>query len=632
VSSAVWQYDDGFRRSATLIESTMPINQGDSGGPVVDGRGQLVGVNAMFDPQSRQNSAHVDVSEVRDLLGKYFRSVGKTWSPAAEPTPAGSGERVHLLVQALGDGDAEVRRLAAVKLAAIGRDGREALPALLKVLRNPAEAEDVRKEVARALGELGPPAKEQLPLLGEALQDAKSTPARAYAADALGQLAADAKPAVPGLVKALRDPDVDVRRNAAAALGKVGVPARQEAYAELLALLQDKEEDVRRTALGALLKVDTPGAAELDALRKLLANQAGSREGRIYAAAALSELGPPAVPALVPTLATDPDPGVAMMACAALGQIGVKGQEMGQGAGKEGAEALRSALDHKERSVRVAAAAALGQLGLDGDSLPGILKALSRKDLECRRAVLSGLPPLGAFVKEPPRLTLPKEATEEIKPVLAADEFVARAVAAYLLGTMGADAGPAVPDMRKALAREKNDVAQRELLCAFAEIGPPAQAAFNELKDVVNDNAASKTAQTCAALALVRVEEKDDDRKMPAYRVLAKALEVKNARKNPDPIEEELSRRAQKALQKGKRWAALAIVQTAFTGDDADTVQASVTALQVLTKIGPAARGTAKASTDPVYAALVATRGNVGNDPDVLKAATEAYNAIYGTK
>src|SRR5262249_6635872 len=115
VSSAVWQYEDGFRRSATLIESTMPINQGDSGGPVVDGRGQLVGVNAMFDPQSRQNSAHVDGSEVRDLLGKYFRSVGKTWSPAAEPPAVGGGERVHLLVQGLGDADAEVRRLAAVK-------------------------------------------------------------------------------------------------------------------------------------------------------------------------------------------------------------------------------------------------------------------------------------------------------------------------------------------------------------------------------------------------------------------------------------------------------------------------------------------------------------------------------------
>jgi HEAT repeat protein/S1-C subfamily serine protease len=619
VSSAVWQYGDGFRRSGTVIESTMPINQGDSGGPVVDGRGFLVGVNAGFDPQSRQNSSHIDVTEVRDLVGGYFRSAGKEWSGGAEPPPpAAVAEQVHKAVKALASTDADLRRRAAVALGSLGRDARDALPDLLRVLRASDEKEEVRQEAARALGELGTPPKDQLPALEAALRDARSKAARLYAADALGKLGPAAKPALPPLVQVLGDADPEVRRTAAAALGKVGLPAREEAYARLLALLQDQDEEVRRTVLGALVQLGRPAPDDVPPLKALLANRAGSCEGRIYAAAALSETGPEAVPLLLDALAQDSDPRVVMMACAGLGEVGQKTKAVGQ--------ALARTLDREEKPVRVAAAAALGQLGIDAATLAGVFKALGKKDVECRRAVLAGLPSLGAFVKEPPHLNLSKAAVEDCKPALTADEPVTRAVAAYLLGTLGADAGPAVPELCKALAREKNDMAEREILCALAEIGPAAKDAVPELKTIISDPTAAKLPQTCAALALVQVAERDEERR-PAYPVLAKALEVKNV-KSPDPLEYEVHLRAQKALQKGKRAAAEAIIRTPFLGTNPDTLAASKAALHVLEKIGPAARGSAN-PRDAVYVALLGTINNKANDQDVIQAALAAFNAIY---
>jgi HEAT repeat protein len=624
VSSAVWQYEDGFRRSATVIESTLPINQGDSGGPVVDGRGALVGVNAGFDPDSRQNSSHIDISEARDLLVRHFHSLGRDWAgPAEEQPPAALRDHVRQLVKALGGADADARKRSAAALADLGPDAREALPALLKMLRSPDEPEDGRKEAERALGEIGTPPREQMPALLEALQDGQSTPARVYAAAALGKLGADTGPAVAALVKALKDDTPAVRRNAAAALGRVGLSARSDAYPALLALLEDRDDEVRRTAVGALVQLGRPAPAELPALKRMLLSQSfGSRESRVYAAAALSEFGSDAVPPLLGTLSTDPDPDVLMMACSALGQAGVKTPEVTQ--------ALSRALDRDEKPVRVAAAAAIGQLGLEPATLAAVLKALGKKDPECHRAIAAALPPLGALVPDPPRLNLPKEAVAEVKPALASEQPAARAVAAYLLGTLGPDAAPAVPDLRKALAREKNEAVQREMACALAEVGPAARDAVAELTDLVGDPTGAKVPQTCAALALVRVAERDADRKA-AYPVLAKALEVKNVSR-PDPIEKEIQVRAQKALQKGKRPAAEAIALTAFVGDDADKVEARKTALHVLEKIGPAARGRGDRN-DVVYVQLLLIVGNAAvNNPEVVQAANDAYVAIYKSK
>jgi len=51
-----------------MLESQSPVNQGDSGGPVVNDDGQLVGVARSFKASQRLVSESVDVQEVKDFL------------------------------------------------------------------------------------------------------------------------------------------------------------------------------------------------------------------------------------------------------------------------------------------------------------------------------------------------------------------------------------------------------------------------------------------------------------------------------------------------------------------------------------------------------------------------------------
>jgi predicted Zn finger-like uncharacterized protein len=64
------------------VETNAPTNHGDSGGPIVNDKGQLVGivqggVNADPDDRERVVSFNVDVSEIHFILGEYYRSQGK---------------------------------------------------------------------------------------------------------------------------------------------------------------------------------------------------------------------------------------------------------------------------------------------------------------------------------------------------------------------------------------------------------------------------------------------------------------------------------------------------------------------------------------------------------------------------
>ena len=62
--------NDGFEIDAKIVETQSPVNQGDSGGPVLNDRGELVAVTQghVNDNQARLVSIFIDVSEVRSLL------------------------------------------------------------------------------------------------------------------------------------------------------------------------------------------------------------------------------------------------------------------------------------------------------------------------------------------------------------------------------------------------------------------------------------------------------------------------------------------------------------------------------------------------------------------------------------
>jgi S1-C subfamily serine protease len=68
---------------ATVVETQMPLNPGDSGGPVVDDRGLLVGINQSSGNKLNLVSRAIDVSEIRTFL----RSAGNATAKLEVPEP-----------------------------------------------------------------------------------------------------------------------------------------------------------------------------------------------------------------------------------------------------------------------------------------------------------------------------------------------------------------------------------------------------------------------------------------------------------------------------------------------------------------------------------------------------------------
>lgn len=76
-----WKYESGQKVESYAIETTSPINSGDSGGPVVNDQGELVGINASFSHYGRLFSTAVDIREVRSLLDWHTQSVQAANAP-----------------------------------------------------------------------------------------------------------------------------------------------------------------------------------------------------------------------------------------------------------------------------------------------------------------------------------------------------------------------------------------------------------------------------------------------------------------------------------------------------------------------------------------------------------------------
>jgi S1-C subfamily serine protease len=59
---------------AKIVETQGPINRGDSGGPLLNDRGDLVGVVSSFSPTDRAITWNIDASEVRNFLADADRA------------------------------------------------------------------------------------------------------------------------------------------------------------------------------------------------------------------------------------------------------------------------------------------------------------------------------------------------------------------------------------------------------------------------------------------------------------------------------------------------------------------------------------------------------------------------------
>lgn len=91
-TDALWVYTSGTVRavyqktlttesseySFKVVETQSPINAGDSGGPVVNNKGELVAISQAFSPKGRLVSYNVDISEVKEFMAS-------PWKPAPLP-------------------------------------------------------------------------------------------------------------------------------------------------------------------------------------------------------------------------------------------------------------------------------------------------------------------------------------------------------------------------------------------------------------------------------------------------------------------------------------------------------------------------------------------------------------------
>ncbi len=191
------------------------------------------------------------------------------------------------LIEQLNDHDLAVRILSTQWLAALGRDARGALPALIDLaLHDPHQ--DTSAAAATAIRTLDLPA---------------------------------ARVVVSGALPALWDPNPEARRKACVVLGNLG-PVAKPAVAPLLAMLDDTDVHVREQAVAALGMIGIPQADVVTALIHAMQDPAAIVR---YRAAAQFVFHVPVTVTVVPPLAAlrrDPDKSVASLAAMALEHAG----------------------------------------------------------------------------------------------------------------------------------------------------------------------------------------------------------------------------------------------------------------------------------------------------------------------
>ncbi len=88
-----WDADDGLKHRATVIQTQTPLNPGNSGGPLLDDGGALVGINSFIRAQAEGLNFAVSVDDVRNLLAMQgSRLEGPAAEPQAKGQPPGKGK------------------------------------------------------------------------------------------------------------------------------------------------------------------------------------------------------------------------------------------------------------------------------------------------------------------------------------------------------------------------------------------------------------------------------------------------------------------------------------------------------------------------------------------------------------
>lgn len=154
----------------------------------------------------------------------------------------------------------EKRELAVYGFRQLRGAGRGAVPELIRIYElaekdGSASASERRSAVIRALSQMGPAAKEAVPMLIALPLKDTNVFFRAISVDMLGKIHASPEIAVPALIRCLDDPDLRMRSTVAYALGQFG-PEAKSAIAPLKASLGNSDFMTKLTIANAISKID----------------------------------------------------------------------------------------------------------------------------------------------------------------------------------------------------------------------------------------------------------------------------------------------------------------------------------------------------------------------------------------
>ena len=199
-----------------------------------------------------------------------------------------SQDAVGLLLPLLRDSDTSVRESAAIELGFRGQDSPEAVPALIRCLRDDGE-DSVKEFAARALGRIGNGSQEAINALNPLLTH-RNADIRVSAAAALAELGQSSPEVVRTLNSLLTDRSSFVKSSAARALARIGQNLPQTLRAQTISalnlLLNDNDTFVRTGAAEALVNLGHNSLGVARTLTSLLSDSSSqfADSGRAEAA------------------------------------------------------------------------------------------------------------------------------------------------------------------------------------------------------------------------------------------------------------------------------------------------------------------------------------------------------------
>jgi HEAT repeat protein/S1-C subfamily serine protease len=423
----------------TILETDPVANPGESGGALVNDRGELVALVGQYQLNLQPLSRNVDVNEVRAFLEEYFKSrvVDEEWSDPKAPGSAGSDlPNLNALIDVVKRGAPADRLAAARRLGNLEAAARPAVPALLTVMET-ADPE-LEASIGAALERIGPPEPGAESILVPAIRS-KSPVARGYALRTLAAGPGIPEDAIPQLVAALDDPFAEVRAGAAALLGRVGEKARPTALGPLLDRAADADPTVRTAAADAVPKLGKPGPQDKPVLLKKLADpDARVRLAAAVAIAPLTDADAELAAEIWVPLLKDPTPALRVTALRGLLKHPDRLPRL--------AADVLPLLDDEDKSVRAAAILAAGHM----KGRPGLPQRVARAfeketDPEVKAAAAEAIV----------NLTEPNASdVEPLRKILVGGPPKARQAAADKLAQLGPGAAPAIDDL---IDRAKSD-------------------------------------------------------------------------------------------------------------------------------------------------------------------------------